>query len=189
MFANMFVAVAGLEELVGTFIRDERVEPYMQTVSVSRDIDAPPGAVRNAMADREAFLRAGGFDVVTVDGDDFHLENNVGLLTIELDLVAVEAAGSDLAYEQDEGIFESMVTRFTVEEGSGEDESDGAGDGVTVVGETDFALDASLVGPILDATIIKRQRRKELEGHFDFLEERASHGRPDPDGQPNSLDT
>lgn len=159
----------------------------MQTVIARRTIDAPAEAVRAAMADTEAFMLAGGFDEVTVEGDDIHLANNVGLLTIELDLVATEEPGSDFVYEQEAGVFESMVTRFTIE--SDGDESDGAGERVTVEAETDFALDASLVGPILDATIIKRQRRKELEAHFDFLEERATDWRPDPDGETDSSDT
>lgn len=159
----------------------------MQTVTDRRTIDASADAVRAAMADTEAFMRAGGFDEVTVDGEEIHLANNVGLLTIELDLVATEEPGSDFVYEQEAGIFESMVTRFSIEPSG--DDSDGAGAGVTVAGETDFALDASLVGPILDATIIKRQRRKELEGHFDFLEERAIGGGPDPDVGSDSPET
>ena len=35
---------------------------------------------------------------------------------------------------------------------------------------TEFALDVEVVGATLDATIIARQRRKELERQFDYLE-------------------
>ncbi len=146
----------------------------MQTVSERREIDAPPEAVRAALADRDAFMRAGGFDEVTVDGDSIHLANSVGLLTIELDLVAVDDPDAEFAYEQADGIFSSMVTRFTV--GPSPD-----GDGSTVVGTTEFALDASIVGPILDATIIKRQRRRELAGHFEYLERVAMTERSTPE--------
>lgn len=152
----------------------------MQTVSVHREIDAPAGAVREAMADREAFMRGGGFDEATVDGDRIHLANSVGLLTIELDLAVTEATDRTFVYEQFDGIFESMTTTFTIEDagenggGSAVEQEGGAEDRVTVVAETRFALDASLVGPILDATVIKRQRRTELEGHFDYLAARAT---------------
>ena len=51
---------------------------------------------------------------------------------------------ADLAYEQTDGFFETMTTGF--------------------------ALDVALVGQVLDATVIKRQRRSELESQFDWLE-------------------
>jgi hypothetical protein len=35
---------------------------------------------------------------------------------------------------------------------------------------TEFALDVEIVGATLDATIIARQRRTELERQFDYLE-------------------
>ena len=148
----------------------------MQEVTERREIDAPAAAVREALADRESFMRAGGFDEATVDGDRIHLANSVGLLTIELELEAVDEPEYDFVYRQVEGIFESMVTRFTIE-GVAEDEGEDEGEDerpVTIVGTTEFALNASLVGPILDATIIKRQRRRELAGHFDYVEATAT---------------
>jgi hypothetical protein len=55
-----------------------------------------------------------------------------------------------------------METRYTVSERNG---------GSTVTGETSFNLDIALVGQFLDATVIKRQRRREIESQFDWLEE------------------
>jgi hypothetical protein len=99
----------------------------------------------------------------TVDGDHLHLENQVGLATVELDLRVVERPDADLAYEQADGFFETMDTVYTVEPVDG---------GTEVTATTDFELDVALVGAILDATVIKRQRRHELTSQFDWLAER-----------------
>jgi len=90
-----------------------------------------------------------------------HLENQVGLATVELGLRLVERDDAALAYEQSEGFFETMTTVYTLESVDG---------GTEVTASTDFALDLALVGAVLDATVIKRQRRKELEMQFDWLE-------------------
>lgn len=134
----------------------------MQSVTVSRRVDAPPERVLAAMDDLEAFMLAAGFTEVAVDGDDMHLENQVGLATVTLDLRLVET-DADLAYEQTDGFFETMDTEYYVE-------SVGAGSS-EVLATTDFELDLALVGQILDATVIKRQRRHELEAQFDWLED------------------
>ena len=134
----------------------------MQSVTVSRTIDAPRVAVQAAMDDTEAFMLAAGFDDVTVDGDEIHLRNRVGIATIELTLERVDESDATLAYEQREGIFESMRTVYRL---------DDAGEaGTRVEATTDFALDVALVGDLLDSTIIRRQRNKELEAQFDYLE-------------------
>lgn len=138
----------------------------MQRVSLRRHVEADPVAVQAALADTEAFMRAGGYDTVAVDGDDIELANRVGLLTIELDLTVVDDPAADFAYEQVDGIFETMRTAIALE--------DAPEGGTLVTGETEFELDTAVVGPILDATIIKRQRRAELTGHFDYLERAAS---------------
>lgn len=136
----------------------------METVSLSRSFEGDSGVVRDAMRDLGPFMEAAGFDGVSVDGEEMHITNHVGLLTIELDLRCIETDGV-LAYEQTDGIFETMTTRYTLEEG---DET------VTVTATTDFALDVSVVGSILDGTIISRQRRKELTAQFDYLERVAA---------------
>lgn len=133
----------------------------MQSISVSRRVDAPPDRVRAAMADLEGFMLGAGFTEVTVEGDEIHLENRVGLATVTLDLRVVEHADAALAYEQADGMFESMTTEYTVEAVDG---------GSEITATTEFALDLALVGEILDATVIKRQRRSELEAQFDWLE-------------------
>jgi hypothetical protein len=136
----------------------------METVSLSRSFEGDIDTVREAMLDLGPFMEAAGFDGVDVDDDAMHIENNVGLLTIELDLRCIET-DSVLAYEQVDGIFETMTTRYTLEPGDGT---------VTVTATTDFALDVDLVGPILDGTVISRQRKKELTAQFDYLERVAS---------------
>lgn len=132
-------------------------------MSVSRTIDAPPKRVREEMEDLESFMLASGFTDATVDGDNLHLENQVGLATVELDLRVFEREGAALAYDQREGIFETMETVYTVEPVDG---------GSEITATTEFALDVALVGQILDATVIKRQRRSELTSQFDWLAER-----------------
>lgn len=133
----------------------------MASVEVVREIDADPDAVRAAMADLEPFVAAGGFDETTVEGDTIHLANGVALLRIELTLEVVEDPEADLAYEHREGIFDEMVTRYVVEPHEG---------GSRVTATTEFALDAAFAGPLLDATVIKRQRTKELVGQLEYLE-------------------
>ena len=133
----------------------------MQSVTVSRRVDAPPDRVRELMADLEAFMLGAGFTDVTVSGPEIHLENQVGLATVTLDLRVVEREDAALAYEQADGFFETMTTVYTL------DAVDG---GTEVTATTEFALDLALVGQILDATVIKRQRTSELESQFDWLE-------------------
>lgn len=133
----------------------------MNAVTVSRHVDAPPDAVREKVRDVGPFMRAAGFDEVVVDGDRMELENGVGIATIELTLELFEEEGSTLAYRQRDGIFQEMVTRYTV---------DAADGGSAVTATTEFAIDVALVGGLMDATIIERQRRKELNAQFDWLE-------------------
>jgi hypothetical protein len=91
------------------------------------------------------------------------LRNRVGIATIELTLELVDDPDATLAYEQREGIFESMRTVYHLD--------DAADGGTRVEATTDFALDVALVGDLLDSTIIRRQRHKELDAQFDYLEE------------------
>ncbi|MFB6111392.1 MAG: SRPBCC family protein [Halobacteriaceae archaeon] len=137
----------------------------METVTVTRDIAAPPGTIRDLIADTEAFMRAGGFDTVVVEDDHIELENGVGLATITLTLTIDTDAEAALRYHQTAGIFEEMETVYTVEP---------AAEGTRVTARTNFALDLEFIGGILDATVIKRQRRRELESQFDWLASRAA---------------
>lgn len=146
----------------------------MQSISLRREISAPPDSIRDAILNLEPFIRAAGIDEVTVVDAEFdenralggtiEIANAVGLLRIELSLAVVDRPGAVLAYEQREGIFETMDTEYRLEERPG---------GTAVTATTEFALDASFVGPIFDATVVKRQRRRELENQFDHLQERC----------------
>lgn len=133
----------------------------MESVSVSRTVDADPETVREAMADVQRFMASAGFDEVTVDGDDMTIVNGFGIAAIELDLTLVDRDDAELAYEQEDGIFEAMWTTYEV---TAKDS------GTRVTATTEFALDVAVVGAVLDATVIKRQRRKELNTQFDWLE-------------------
>ena len=134
----------------------------MQSVTVTRDVDAPPDVVRERIADVPSFMRAAGFDDVAVDGDRIRIANTVGwLFEIELTLERVERDDAVLAYEQRDGIFDEMTTAYWV---------DGSDEGSTVRATTDFALDVAYAGPAFDATVVKRQRRAEITKQFDYLE-------------------
>lgn len=134
----------------------------MKTVTVRHEFDVPSDIVRDAMSDIEPFTRAAGFDEVTLDGDRLQVANNVGITTIELTLELLDLPEVDLAYEQVEGIFDEMRTTYTVTETE---------TGSELLAETEFALDVAVIGDVLDATVIKRQRRKELTAQFDWLDE------------------
>jgi hypothetical protein len=137
----------------------------MEEVTVRRVLSAPPDVVREAIQDLKPFMKASGFDQVDVDGDFLHVANQVGIATIELTLEIVDLPDADLAYEQREGIFKEMRTTYTVGSTSA---------GTEISATTQFALDIAIIGEILDSTVIKRQRRKELTAQFDWLEEACS---------------
>lgn len=140
----------------------------MESVSLSRSFEGSREVVADAMTDVGSFMEAAGFDEVTVDGDIVEITNHVGLLTIQLTLRVIDGDGI-LAYEQVDGVFDAMETRYTLSEGEGT---------VTVTATTDFELDVAMVGSILDGTIISRQRKKELNAQFDYLERVAADATP-----------
>ena len=133
----------------------------MESVTLSRRVDADPDTVEDAMADLEPFLAASGFDDVTVDDGRIHIENRVGVFGIELDLEVIDREGTVLAYRQRDGIFREMATEYELEPVAG---------GTEVTARTDFEVAARFAGPVLDATVIKRQRKRELRGQFDYLD-------------------
>jgi hypothetical protein len=137
----------------------------MNTVTVSRTIPGTPTAVREAMLELEPFTRAAGFDSVDVDGETIHVANQVGIAEIELELAVVDDHEADLAYEQRDGIFEEMWTTFEVTPAEDAREAES----VEVVATTQFSLDVALIGDFLDATVISRQRRTELNAQLDYL--------------------
>lgn len=137
----------------------------MDSVTVTRALDADPAAVRAAMTDLDPFMTAAGFDEVTVDGDTIRVRNRVGIADIELALELVDAPDADLAYEQREGLFAEMRTAYRVAATDG---------GSEVTATTRFAVGAGPLGDVLDATIISRQRRRELAAQLDWLEATAA---------------
>lgn len=133
----------------------------MNTITLTRTIDAPPEVVRESIGRTEPFMKASGFDEVTVDDGTLHVANRVGIASIELTLAVVDRPGAVLAYEQREGLFETMRTAYAVRPTAG---------GTEITATTEFALDVAVVGDVLDSTIIERQRRKELTAQFEWLE-------------------
>ncbi|MBV0900544.1 SRPBCC family protein [Haloarcula salina] len=136
----------------------------MERVSLTRTVDADPDTVIDRITDVEPFMRAAGFDDVTVEGDTVVIQNHVGLFQIELVVELIET-DAVLTYEQREGIFESMVTDYTVEAVDG---------GTEVTATTEYtALDLPVLGTMIDSTIVSRQRSKELNRQFDWLDEQV----------------
>jgi len=136
----------------------------MRSVTVAREISASADGVREAIIDVEPFTRAAGFDEVRVDGRTIEIANDVGIAEITLELEIVDDPDAVLAYEQREGVFEEMRTAYTLHP---------TDTGTEVRATTEFALDVPLVGEVLDATVISRQRRAELDAQFDYLETAA----------------
>jgi len=136
----------------------------MESATVTRTVEAPPDAVRDVLGELEPFMRASGFDEVDIDGDRIEISKALGLLRISLTLRVYEEDGAALAYEQTDGLFESMVTTYELSEQDGLTE---------VTAQTEFALDAP-GGSILDGTVVRRQRRKELAAQLDFVEKQVS---------------
>lgn len=132
----------------------------METVSVRRTFNSSAEPITSVMSDIKPFMESAGFDTVIVDGDHFTIENSVGLLSLSLELQLLDTDDA-LAYKQTDGMFKHMETRYELDEDNGT---------TTVSVTTEFELDASIVGPILDSTVISRQRRNELTKQFDYLE-------------------
>lgn len=156
----MFDRPPGARPSAEAYFRPAPAGRTMQTVSVSRTLDAGVEAVRAAIDDLGPFMQAGGFTEATVDGDEIHLRQELGLGQIELHLDIVDDADAALAYEQREGIFREMRTRYEVE---------AVDEGTRVTATTEFEL-GGVVGSVLDATVVKRKRRQELTAQFDYLE-------------------
>ncbi|WP_229110762.1 SRPBCC family protein [Halapricum desulfuricans] len=135
----------------------------METVTVTRSIEASSDEIRDALDDLEPFMRASGFDEVEIDGDRLEISKALGLLRISLTLRVSEDEQAALAYEQIDGVFDSMTTTYELTERDGT---------TAVTARTEFALDAP-GGSILDATVVQRQRRKELQAQLDYLEDRV----------------
>jgi hypothetical protein len=138
----------------------------METVSERRSLSASPERVRDLIAgDVPAFVRASGFDDVTVQDGQYTVSRDVGLATLKLTLESIDG-DAFLEFEQTDGLFEEMWTAYRVEP---------APEGCTLSAETEFTL-GGVLGPVLDATLIERQRRQEFDLQFDYVAERLVEG-------------
>lgn len=167
----------------------------MESVTRTRRIEADPETVAALVADVEPFMVAGGFTSVEVDGDTVEIANRIGLATLRLTLRLLDDEAAVLSFEQVEGPFDEMRTRYVVEPAGGDDRepvadaggesgadrgptadadrepaADGERDEAEVIAETEFTLGGTVIGQVLDAWIVRRQRAKELEAQFDYLE-------------------
>lgn len=133
----------------------------METIELEHTVDAPIEDVREAILDLEPFMLASGFDEVEIDGDRLEISKALGLLRISLTMRRIDDPETVLTLEQVDGIFESMTTTYSLTDRNGKTDA---------TARTDFALDAP-GGSILDGTLIKRQRRKEIEAQFEYLDD------------------
>jgi len=133
----------------------------MASVTRSRFIDAPPDIVERVItADIAALMQAANYDSVRFEGDRLELEQTLGLASLSLTLRQIDDADATLAFEQVDGHFERMVTEYDVEPSDG---------GTTVSARTEFTL-GGITGSVLDETLVRRQRGRELEAQLEYVE-------------------
>ncbi len=133
----------------------------MASVTRSRFIDAPPDIVERVItADIAALMQAANYDSVRFEGDRLELEQTLGLASLSLTLRQIDDADATLAFEQVDGHFERMVTEYDVEPSDG---------GTTVSARTEFTL-GGIPGSVLDETLVRRQRGRELEAQLEYVE-------------------
>lgn len=133
----------------------------MKTVTRQRELDASETDIRDAITDVETFMQSAGFDEIERDGNTLTLGKAHGLLKVKLVVRLLDEDDSVLAYEQEEGIFAEMTSRYTVEAQQ---------EGVDVHASTRFEIDETLDDSMLDEATVATQRGKELEAQLDYLE-------------------
>ena len=132
----------------------------METVTVKRAFDAPETLVCDIIIqDLPAFIRASGFDRVTVDGGSYTVSRDIGFATFELTLERIESEQL-LEFEQVQGIFDRMWTEYRLK---------GTPEGCELIATTEFTI-GGVLAPVLDGTMIKTQRTREFELQFDYVE-------------------
>jgi len=133
----------------------------MASVTRSRFIDAPPDIVERVItADIAALMQAANYDSVRFEGDRLELEQTLRPASLSLTLRQIDDADATLAFEQVDGHFERMVTEYDVEPSDG---------GTTVSARTEFTL-GGITGSVLDETLVRRQRGRELEAQLEYVE-------------------
>ena len=133
----------------------------MASVTRSRFLQADPETVKDVITnDVPGFIRAAGYDSVSVDGDRIGIERRLGLATLSLTLRPIDADESTLAFEQESGLFEEMTMHYVVESTDG---------GSELTARTEFTL-GGVTGSVLDDTVVRRQRTSEIEDQFAYVE-------------------
>lgn len=133
----------------------------MASVTRSRFLQADPETVEDVITDDvPGFIRAAGYDSVSVDGDRIGIERRLGLATLSLTLRPIDADESTLAFEQESGLFEEMTMHYVVESTDG---------GSELTARTEFTL-GGVTGSVLDDTVVRRQRTSEIEDQFAYVE-------------------
>lgn len=134
----------------------------MANVSRSRVMAADPGAVEAVITDDlVGLMQAAGYDSVEFAEGDLELEQTLGLAQFSMTLRIVDDPNVVLALEQADGHFDAMTTNYEVEAVNGRTE---------LLARTEFTL-GGVVGSVLDETLIRRQRGRELEAQFDYVED------------------
>lgn len=146
----------------------------METISVDREYDAPEHRVRSLLGDVTEFFDAAGFDVARTD-DRLKLSKRVAVTQFELHVKLHETGSAALAYEQVSGPFEAMVTRYHVDSSS-------TGSCLTI--ETSFEPPATGFGAFINGTVVKRQRRTELDAVASLLETNGEASGQKTDSRP-----
>lgn len=133
----------------------------MASVTRSRFFQHDPTAVERVItADVPAFIRAAGYDSVSVDGERVGIERRLGLATLSLTLRPIQDDDATLAFEQESGVFDEMTMYYAVEP---------TGEGTQLMAKTEFTL-GGVTGSVLDETVVRRQRTSEIEAQFDYVD-------------------
>lgn len=137
----------------------------MDTVSVERTFDAPPSRVRDLLGDKSSFFSAVGFDVEQ-HGDTLTLRRTVAIKQIELTIRLLDEDVA-LGYEQIDGPFEQMETRYAVDEHA---------DGSTLSVETAFESPTVGMGTFINEGVVEKFRQQELSTVDSILSDDSESG-------------
>lgn len=135
----------------------------MDTATVEREFEVAPEILEGVVTDVTTFYDAAGFEVER-DGDRLELVKRLAIARFELDVELVEDDGAALAYEQVDGPFADMRTRYLVDATEG-------GSRLTI--ETNFEAPSSGFGTFINGALIKRQRGTELDAAEELVTEQA----------------
>jgi hypothetical protein len=133
----------------------------MDAASVQREFEVEPAVLADVLADVTTFYETAGF-AVERDGQRLELVKRLAIARFELVVELREDEEAALAYEQIDGPFATMRTRYLVEETD-------AGSRLTI--ETTFEAPASGFGSFINGALIERQRGTELDAMAERIDE------------------